>query len=269
MAAPRRVIELAFTREDVAELRRLARSRTEPASRVERARMLLAYRETPSFYAVGRALGVTHQTVERCLRRAERLGVMEALDDSPRPGRERAIAEDARIFVVDLACRKPKDLGYAHELWTTRLLTRHIREHGPAAGHECLATLAQGTLCKILAAYEIKPHKVRYYLERRDPLFDEKMAEVLCVYREVELLKQSATARARETPAVAIISYDEKPGVQAIETTAPDLPPEPLHHNCVARDHEYVRHGTLSLLAGIDLVTGARSEEHTSELQSR
>src|SRR5205807_8397181 len=232
---------VAFTREDVAELRRLARSRTEPASRVERARMLLAYRETPSFYAVGRALGVTHQTVERCLRRAERLGVMEALDDSPRPGRERAIAEDARIFVVDLGCRKPKDLGYAHELWTTRLLTRHIREHGPAAGHECLATLAQGTLCKILAAYEIKPHKVRYYLERRDPLFDEKMAEVLCVYREVELLKQSATARARETPAVAIISYDEEPGVQAIETTAPDLPPEPLHHNCVARDHEYVR----------------------------
>jgi transposase len=257
MAAPRRVIELVFSREDVAELLRFARSRTEPASRVERARMPLAYRETPSFYAVGRALGVTHQTVERCLRRAEKLGIMEALDDSPRPGRERAITEDARIFVVDLACRKPKDLGYAHELWTTRLLTRHIHEHGPAAGHECLANLAQGTLCKILAAYEIKPHKVRYYLERRDPLFDEKMAEVLCVYREVELLKQSSTARAREIPAVAIISYDEKPGVQAIGTTAPDLPPEPLRHNCVARDHEYVRHGTLSLLAGIDLVTGA------------
>jgi transposase len=235
MAAPRRVIKLAFSREDVAQLTRLARSRTDPASRVERARMLLPYRETPSFYAVGRALGVTHQTVERCLRRTEKLGVMEALDDSLRPGRERAITEDARIFVVDLACRKPKDLGYAHELWTTRLLTRHIREHGPAAGQECLATLAQGTLCKILAAYEIKPHKVRYYLERRDPLFDEKMAEVLCVYREVELLKQSAAALAREIPAVAIISYDEKPGVQAIGTTAPDLPPEPLRHNRMAR----------------------------------
>ena len=188
MAAPRRVVELAFAREDVAELTRLARSRTEPVSRAERARMLLAYRETPSFYAVGRALGVTHQTVERCLRRAEKLGIMEALDDSPRPGRERIITEEARTFVVDLACRKPKDLGYPHELWTTRLLTRHIREHGPAVGHKCLANLAQGTLCKILAAYEIKPHKVRYYLERRDPLFDEKMAEVLCVYREVEVL---------------------------------------------------------------------------------
>ena len=83
MAAPRRVIELAISDEDAGELARLARSRTEPSSRVARARMLLAYRETPSFYAVGRAIGVTHQTVERCLRRAERLGVMAALDDSP------------------------------------------------------------------------------------------------------------------------------------------------------------------------------------------
>ena len=253
MAAPRRVVELAFTREDVAELTRLARSRTEPVSRVERARMLLAYRETPSFYAVGRALGVTHQTVERCFRRAEKLGIMEALDDSPRPGRERIIIEEARTFIVDLACRKPKDLGYPHELWTTRLLARHIREHGPAVGHKCLANLAQSTLCKILAAYEIKPHKVRYYLERRDPLFDEKMAEVLCVYREVEVLKQSAIA---QDPAVAIISHDEKPGMQAIGTTAPDLPPEPLRHDCVARDHEYVRHGTLSLLARLHQLRG-------------
>jgi len=219
MAARRRVIELGFTQEDVAELTRLARSRTEPASRVERARMLLAYRETPSFYAVGRTIGVTHQTVERCVRRAEKLGVIVALDDSPRPGRERVITKEARTFVVDLACRKPKELGYPHELWTTRLLTRH---------------LAQGTLCKILTAYEIKPHKVRYYLERRDPLFDEKMAEVLRLYREVALLKQSAVAQEPETPAIAIISYDEKPGVQAIGTTAPDLPPAPLRHDCVA-----------------------------------
>ena len=113
MAARRRVIELGFTQEAIAELTRLARSQTEPASRVERARMLLAYRETPSFYAVGRTIGVTHQTVERCVRRAEKLGVMVALDDSPRPGRERVITEEARTFVVDLACRKPKELGYS------------------------------------------------------------------------------------------------------------------------------------------------------------
>lgn len=252
MAAPRRVIELALSDENLAELTRVARSRTAPANWVERARMLLTYREEPSFYAVGRALGVTHQTVERCVRRAERLGAMAALDDRPRPGREPVITDEARTFVVDLACRKARDLGYPHELWTTRMLARYIREHGPKAGHACLAKLAQGTLCKILAAHAIKPHKVRYYLERRDPDFEAKMAEVLCVYRDVELLKQSAG----EAPAVAIVSYDEKPGVQAIATTAPDLPPVPQRHPSVSRDHEYIRHGTLSLLAGIDLLTG-------------
>ena len=111
-------------------------------------------------------------------------------------------------------------------------------------------------MCKILAAHEVKPHKMRYYLERRDPEFDAKMAEVLCVYREVQLVKQSALAQQGATPAVAIVSYDEKPGVQAIGTSAPDLPPVPLRHERLARDHEYVRHGTLSLLAGIDLVSG-------------
>jgi transposase len=260
MAAPRRVVEMAISDDEAAELERLSRSRTESASRVERARMLLAYRETPSFYAVGRAIGVTHQTVERCLRRAARLGVMAALDDSPRPGREPVITDEARTFIVDLACRKAKDFGYPHELWTTRLLAKHIREHGPAAGHACLANLAQGTVCKILGRQDIKPHKVRYYLERRDPEFDAKMAEVLCVYREVELLKQSV-AEAGETPAIAVVSYDEKPGLQAIGATAPDLPPAPSRHGCVGRDHEYVRHGTLSLLAGIDLLTG---EVHAS-----
>ena len=165
MAAPRRVVELAISDNEAAELERLSRSRTEPASRVERARMLVAYLETPSFYAVGRAIGVTRQTVARCLRGAERLGVMAALDDSPRPGREPVITDEARTFIVDLACRKSRDFGYPHEVWTTRLLARRIREHGPAAGHACLAKLAQGTLCKVLGRQDIKPHKARYDLE--------------------------------------------------------------------------------------------------------
>ena len=83
------------------------------------------------------------------------------------------------------------------------------------------------------------------------------MAEVLCVYREVKLIKEMAAARKEElSDAVAIVSYDEKPGIQAIATTAPDLPPEPGKHAAFARDHEYKRHGTVSLLAGIDLLTG-------------
>src|SRR6202041_2993741 len=234
MAAPRRVIEVSFSEKELSDLACVSRSRTEPASHVQRARILLTYRQTPSLYATGRAVGVTHQTVERCLRRAQDLGVEAALDDSPRPGREPRITNEAKMFVVDLACRKPKDLGYPHEVWTTRLLAEHVREQAPAAGYACLARLAQGTLCKILAAPEVKPHKLRYYLERRDPEFDAKMAEVVSVYREVEQLKQAAKAQSGETPAqtpaVAFISYDEKPGIQALANKAPDPPRKPMRH---------------------------------------
>jgi transposase len=257
MAAWRRAIELSLGDEDVKRLKSIAQSRTEPASRVERARILVAYRESSSFFAVGRALGLHHQTVQRCVERAVVEGPMAVLDDRPRPGKEPTITLEGRAWLTSLACRKAKDLGYPHELWTTRLLARHAREHGPANGHPCLANLAQGTVCKILDQEGVKPHKVRYYLERRDPQFAEKMAEVLCVYRQVKLLKKAALASKKEpSDAVAIISYDEKPGIQAIATTSPDLPPEPHVHATFARDHEYKRHGTVSLLAGIDLLTG-------------
>src|SRR5215471_10818147 len=238
MSAWRQVLELGIGEEDLRRLRGIAGSRTEPASYVERARMLLAYREDPSFFAVGHALGVHHQTVQRCVERAVAYGPLEALDDRPRPGKEPTITAAARAWLVDLAGRKAKELGYPHELWTTRLLARHAREHGPAEGHDCLAKLAQGTVCKILNRQVIKAHKVRYYLERRDPDFEEKMAQVLCVYREVALLKETA-AEGRNRPAV-VVSYDEKPGIQAIATTAPDLPP---NYPSFARDHEYKRHG--------------------------
>jgi len=257
MAGWRRAFVLALSQEDVRKLGAVARSRTEPANRVERARMLLAYREDPSYYAVGRALGVHHQTVQRCVERAIAYGAIAALDDLPRPGREPTITAEAKTWLVNLACRKAKELGYPHELWTTRLLARHAREHGAEEGHSCLSKLAQGTLCNILNEQEIKPHKIRYYLERRDPEFKAKMAEVLCVYREVKLLKETAAAAKRApSDAVAIISYDEKPGIQAIATAAPDLPPAPGAHPTFARDHEYKRQGTVSLLAGIDLLTG-------------
>jgi len=256
MAGWRQAVELAMTGEDLETLTTLSRSRTEPASRVLRAAMLLAYRERPSFFAVGQRLGVHHQTVQRCVERALACGPLAALDDRPRPGKEPVITPQAKAWLVSLACDKAKEHGYPHELWTTRLLARHAREHGPAAGHDCLAHLVQGTVCKLLGQEDIKPHKVSYYLERRDADFEQKMAEVLCVYREVQVLKKVAAKSKKSTKPVAVVSYDEKPGIQAIATTAPDLPPVPGVHPSFARDHEYKRHGTLSLLAGIDLLTG-------------
>ena len=175
MATWRQAVEMAMTEEEIETLTALSRSRTESASRVSRAAMLLAYRENPSFFAVGRRLGVHHQTVQRCVERAVAYGALAALDDRPRPGKEPVITPEAKAWLVSLACDKAKEHGYPHELWTTRLLARHAREHGPSAGHQCLANLVQGTVCKILGQEEIKPHKVRYYLERRDAEFEQKM----------------------------------------------------------------------------------------------
>ena len=255
MVAARRVITLSIDSDQRRALVDISRSRSEATGRVERARMIIAYLDTPSAYVVARQIGVSQQTVTRCLERAVELGVLAALDDRPRAGRDAVITREARAWLVSLACAKPIASGYPHELWTTRLLAAHARNHGPQAGHPSLAKLAQGTVCKILAAHEIKPHKIRYYVEQRDPDFEPKMAEILCVYREVEM-RRAAAADRDGGGQIAILSYDEKPGIQAIGNTTPDLPPVPGTHPATQRDHEYKRHGTVTLMAGIDLLTG-------------
>ena len=161
MAAWRRAIELSLGDLDVEKLRLMARSRTEPASRVERARILLGYCENSSFFAVGQALGLHHQTVQRCVERAVAEGPMAALDDRPRPGREPSITLEAKAWLTSLSCRKAKELGYPHELWTTRLLARHAREHGPAEEHPCLANTNMAVARVAAPDWSCAPSSVR------------------------------------------------------------------------------------------------------------
>ncbi len=236
------------------QLTTVSRSRTEAKARVERAKMLLYYADGKTISAIARALHTNRPKVERTIDKALQWGAVTALDDLPRPGRPRRISDEARAWLVSLACQKPKQLGYAQELWTTRLLAKHVRGNCEAAGHPSLAHLARGTVSKILAQSEIRPHKISYYLERRDPEFETKMAQVLHVYKKVELLREKGAQR--EGVMTAVLSYDEKPGIQALESKAPDLPPVPGLYPEISRDYEYVRHGTLSLLAGIDLLNG-------------
>jgi transposase len=235
------------------ELVTLSRSRTEPAQRVERARILLAYEADESISAIARMFKTNRPKVERCINKALQWGVLASLTDLPGRGKPRTITPEARAWVLSLACQKPRELGYASELWTTRLLSKHIREHCIPAGHPSLVRIGRGTISKILTKGEVRPHKIRYYLEKRDPEFEAKMAQVLYVYKEVQVMQQKG---AGDRPLVAMLSYDEKPGIQAMENTSPDLPPMPGSHPFISRDEEYVRHGTLSLLAGIDLLNG-------------
>lgn len=245
--------QLKLSKEDVAMLAALSQSRNEPAGRVQRASILLRYHGGETISEIARTLATNRPRVERCVSKALELGVAQALADLPGRGRRPVLTPAARAWVVSLACQKPKDLGYAQELWTTRLLSRQVRKHCEAAGHPGLGKLGRGTVSKILCANQVHPHKIQYYLERRDAEFDAKMVQVLHVYKEVEIWREKG---APPPDLVAVLSYDEKPGIQAIENTAPDLPPVPEKHTAIGRDHEYVRHGTLSLLAGIDLLSG-------------
>jgi transposase len=245
--------QLKLSDKETETLTALSQSRSEPAGRVQRASILLRYRAGDTVSEIARSLGTNRPRVERCVSKALDLGVAQALADLPGRGRRKVVTPEARAWVTALACQKPKDLGYAQELWTTRLLAKHVQRHCESAGHPSLKKLGRGTVSKILSANQVHPHKIQYYLERRDPEFDAQMVPVLHVYKEVEIWREKG---ARPPDLVAVLSYDEKPGIQALDNTAPDLPPVPGKHSTIGRDHEYVRHGTLSLLAGIDLLSG-------------
>jgi transposase len=236
-----------------------------------RAAMLLESLGGDSDEVIARRHRVSRATVILCIRKCLEFGLEAALNDLPRPGKPRQLPDDAIAWVLSVACQKPKDLGYSYELWTYDLLTRHVREHCGAAGFEALRKLSHSKLHKILHQGEIRPHKVRYYVERRDPAFESKMANVLHVYKEVELINElrsgQVSGAVRELGMVTI-SYDEKPGIQALAVTTPDRPPVVGKHRSHLRDYEYERLGTVSLLAGLDLHSGAIietvSDTHTS-----
>jgi len=211
-------------------------------------------------------LKVDYKTVRLWIQRVLDLGVKEGLIDKSRSGKPRVISAESRARVVLLACMKPKDLGYPHEIWTQRLLAEHIRENCIKEEHPDLSKICQGTISRILNASKIKPHKIRYYIAKVDPDFDQKAANVLDTYREAKRLNEKKNNK--EKIRTVIISYDEKPGIQAIGNKYPDLMPVEGRYSTLARDYEYKKYGTLSLLAGIDLISGRISykifENHRS-----
>jgi transposase len=256
---------LVLTPEECQRVESLCASRAAPVREVERARILLYYQAGHNPSAIQRALKISRVTIYHCLHKALAMGVDAGLKDAFHRPKEPRIGSADKAWVVHLACTKPKDLGYAAELWTRKALAAHVRQHARAAGHPSLACAAKATVQRILKEQHLQPHKVKYYLERRDPEFERKMKEVLMVYQEVMVQNQAvATAALGTAPPLVTVSIDEKPGVQALENTAPDLPPVPEEHPAVGRDHEYKRHGTLSILASLDLHDGhvlARVEE--------
>ena len=246
---------LMLTPEQVVRLKELAASRTAPVREVERAKVLLGYASGTTITELQRQLGFDRPRIYRCIDKALAAGVQAGLKDKYHRPHEPEITDEAKAWVVSIACTKPKDHGLAAELWTISALARFVCAGAQAAGFPRLANAGKSTVWRILDENEIKPHKISYYLEKRDPDFDRKMQEVLMVYRDVSIYRADAVHDARPNP-IYTVSVDEKPGVQAIGLTAPDLPPVPGKAPAVGRDYEYVRRGTVSILAGIDLHSG-------------
>ena len=243
---------LILSDEERKNLETISTSRKAPLREVQRAKILLAYAARTSIKDIAAQVGVQRLTVYKCLDKALSMGVEAGLSDLYHRPKAPVITPEAKAWVVSLACTPPKDLGMAAELWTRSALASYVRAHAEAAGHLCLTKAAKATVHRILEGQTLKPHKITYYLERKDPEFDRKMREVLMVYQEVSLGEQKTS----DGRPIITVSVDEKPGVQALATVAPDLPPIPGKHAAVSRDYEYKRLGTASILAALDLQDG-------------
>lgn len=250
MARPKKYGSFELKDEEIKYLTTLINTRTAEAQKVQRAKILLLSAEGMSNIMIADKLDINRNSVQLCLKKYVTSGMESALVDDTGRGRRPVITDDEKTWIKNIACQKPSVFGYAQELWTIRKLQSHIQLHCTEASYIGLVNIAFSTVQNILTDSDIKPHKIRYYLEKRDPEFDDKMNDILIVYKQLELQFES-----NEETGTITISYDEKPGIQAIANTTDDLLPNE-QHGFIGRDSEYKRLGTVSLLAGMDLMTG-------------
>lgn len=266
---------MKFTLDDNhrAELEKLANSGMTPVLIAQRAKILLLKDAGKSATAIADEVGVSRHTAELWIKkyrtRSDEDSIEDLLNVGKGRGRKEEITGEAKTWLISVACTQPKDFGYAAETWTTKALTEHINKTAAAEGFERLSTITESGVYRILDKSKIKPFRIQYYCERRDPNFDEKMHNVLLVYKQLEMQfdEDGNLLPFEEDEVVHVVSYDEKPGIQAIANVADDLPPTE-ENGAIKRDYEYKRLGTVSLLAGIDLQTGEAiplvSDSHNS-----
>lgn len=249
-------LNLSATDREYLELQ--TRARTIQAQTVTRAKIILLKADGLSIDDIANKLDLNRKSVMLCLNKYKEGGVENALFDAPGRGRNAEITDEEKTWIINIACQKPSDFGYAAETWTYAKLTSHINKTAEAAGYTRLSTIHKSTVNTILDEADIKPHKITYYCENRDPDFDVKMHNVLLVYKQLSFqFDESGKLLPFEgdDQMVHVLSYDEKPGIQAIATTSEDLRPN-FENGTIKRDYEYKRLGTVSLLAAIDLQTG-------------
>jgi transposase len=251
------VTEINLSDEDILYLNGFVKTRTMQAQIVDRARILLFKANGETDKSISEGLGICVNTVRRCIANYFKGGMDAALFDAERSGRPVEVTDDAIAWLISITCQKPCELGYSAELWTLSALHKHIQKYAEEAGYHRLSIVTKPWLQKTLQSLDIKPFKVKYYLERTDPDFETKMHDVLLVYKQVSMQfdENGEIIVPPDGVMTHTLSYDAKPGIQAISNRYPDKNPT-VQHGFVCRDYEYKRLGTLSLLAAIDLITG-------------
>ena len=252
---------ILLSEDDKLYLRSIIQKGTVEARVHRRARILLLKSEGMSDQAIADKLDISRSTVNLCLKKYADSGIKVALEDSKGRGRKVEISDDAKAWVINIACQKPSAFGLPAELWYPLSLTRYINSVADQEGYSRMATVSEFSIRKILREAMLNPHKVTYYCEKRDPDFEKKMHDVLVIYKQISLRfdeNGDFIPFTEDEEVVHTLSYDEKPGIQAIATTSEDKAPvaNTEKMSTILRDYEYKRLGTLSLLAAIDLLSG-------------
>ena len=251
--------KITLSEETRKELEALTRCRTALAQEVQRAKILLLRANGVKEEMVADKLDVTRKTVSTTVRKYREKGLEGALYDEERSGRPTSYTDESRMIIINTACQSPKELGLAQELWTITSLTNYINSTA-VDSHNAAIHVSRSAVGRVLHDADIKPYKIKYYCEKRDPDFEKKMNDILVVYKQVQLqVDDNGNILGADENTTVTLSYDEKPGIQAIANTSADLMPLPTGGKtggCVLRDYEYKRLGTVSLLAAIDLLSG-------------
>jgi transposase len=244
-------LNFTLTPDEIDDLVKLSRSRSAPAGKVERARILLAHIEGVSIAELARQLNTDRSKIYRCIKKAQIFGARESLEDRARPLRKPTITAQAKDWLIAIAQRNPEEFRLPCPRWTQELLAAHARATCAQAGHPSLRRVQKSTVNKILAERGITSNRQGFYLERREQQAAQPVHEVLCIYHQINLLTRRGQA-ADTKPAIVLSSCEEAVGAHENSNT---------QHWHVGQgetqtNDDFISQGASSLLAGIDLANG-------------
>lgn len=200
---------------------------------VQRARLALYAARGWTNADIARILGFDVRTVRTWRKRLAAAPRVETLEDAPRCGRPPEVPADVHAVLISLACDRPDGQPF-RERWTRGSLSTALRQR---TGFD----LSVSEIGRVLRSVELRPHRVKMWLHSPDPDFEEKARRVCDLYL-------------RPPKGAAIICVDEKTGMQALERAHPGR--QALPGRLAREEFEYIRHGTRTLIAGFDVLTG-------------